>query len=95
MDEITASPPDVVEVTLVTTTACHFCEDAHARLGELAGRGLLKLSTVPADSPAGQALIGEHRPRMFPLTLVGGRFFNDGRISRGKLARLVEQLDAR
>ncbi len=86
-------PADVVTVTLVTAPACHFCDDAHERLMALAVRGLLRLVTVPADSAAGQALIAEHRPRMFPLTLLDGRFFNDGRIPRGKLARLAERLE--
>ena len=88
------SPADPVTVTLVTAEACHFCDDARERLAALERRGLLRLTTLPADSPAGQALIAEHRPRMFPLTLLDGRYFNDGRIPRGKLARLAEWLEA-
>jgi hypothetical protein len=83
------------EVTLVTAPACHFCEDARERLGELERRGLLRLALVPAESPEGQELIRWHRPGMFPLTLVEGRYFHDGRLPRGKLARLVQQLEAR
>lgn len=100
MNEIPApalpsAPTGVVDVTLVTTPACHFCDDAHERLEALDRAGLLRLRTVPADSPEGRALIAEHRPGMFPLTLVAGRHFHDGRIPRGKLARLVDHLGAR
>ena len=93
--ESLSAPDEAVPVTLVTTPACHFCDDAHARLDALDRAGLLRLTTVPAESPQGEALIAEHRPAMFPLTLVAGRHFHDGRIPRGKLARLVEHLGAR
>ncbi|MBB1509579.1 glutaredoxin [Tessaracoccus sp. MC1756] len=83
------------EVVLVTATACHFCDDAHARLHELQEVGLLRLRTVAADSDEGAALIAAHRPAMFPLTLVEGQRFHDGRIPRGKLARLRTGLEAR
>ncbi len=79
---------------LVTAPACHFCEDAQERLGPFEARGLLQLTLVPAESPDGQALIGKHRPGMFPLMLLDGRYFHDGRLPRGKLARLVQQLEA-
>ncbi|GAA4896757.1 hypothetical protein GCM10025789_13250 [Tessaracoccus lubricantis] len=95
---LTAPPradADPVEVVLVTAPACHFCDDAHQRLGELERAGLLRLTTVAAESDRGAALIAQHRPGMFPLTLVGGRRFHDGRIPRGKLARLVIELEAR
>ncbi|WGT46020.1 MULTISPECIES: glutaredoxin [Tessaracoccus] len=100
MNEIPASAPptaptEVVNVTLVTTPACHFCDDAHQRLHALERAGLLRLTAVPAESPQGEALIAEHRPGSFPLTLVAGRYFHAGRIPRGKLARLVDRLGAR
>ncbi|MHA6525747.1 thioredoxin domain-containing protein [Tessaracoccus sp. G1721] len=100
VNEIKAAPPlsaptEPVDVTLVTTSACHYCHDAHTRLDALDRAGLLRLTTVQAESPEGQALIAEHRPGLFPLTVVGGRYFHDGRIPRGKLARLVDHLGAR
>lgn len=82
-------------MTLVTAPACHFCEDAHERLGVLESRGLLTLTLVAAESPDGQALIGKHRPGMFPLMILDGNYFHDGRLPRGKLARLVQQLEGR
>lgn len=91
---LAAAPTDVVDVTLVTTPALHFCDDAHQRLHALDRAGLLRLTAVAAESPRGQALIAEHRPGSFPLTLVAGGF-HAGRIPRGKLARLVDHLGAR
>ena len=93
--ESLSAPDEAVPVTLVTILACYFCDDAHARHDALDRAGLLRLTTVPAESPEGEALIAEHRPGTFPLTLVAGRHFHDGRIPRGKLARLVEHLGAR
>ncbi|QTO38201.1 glutaredoxin [Tessaracoccus sp. MC1865] len=95
---LTAAPragTEPAEVILVTAPACHFCDDAHARLRDLQDVGLVRLRTVAADSDEGAALIAAHRPAMFPLTLVEGRRFHDGRIPRGKLARLVSELEAR
>lgn len=98
MNEILLTPltpaPGIVEVTLVTSLACHFCDDALERLGGLEHRGLLRLTTIPSDSPVGQVLIGQHRPRMFPLILLEGNYFHDGRLPRGKFARLTVQLEA-
>ena len=42
--------------TLLTTTACHLCEDAHAELARRAARGELTLEVVPLDSAEGRAL---------------------------------------
>lgn len=82
-------------MTLVTAPACHFCDDAQERLGSLEARGLIELTLVPAESQEGRALIAAHRPGMFPLILVEGRYFHDGRLPRGKLARLVQKLEGR
>ncbi len=82
-------------MTLVTAPGCHFCEDARDRLGQLETRGLLHLSIVPAESALGQELIAKHRPGTFPLLLLDDRYFHDGRLPRGKLARLVQQLESR
>ena len=76
-------------VVLVTTPACHYCEDAHQALVPLAASGSIDLETVGADSPRGVALVGAHRPAMFPLVLVDGEFLSSGRLPRGKLARTL------
>lgn len=76
-------------VTVVTSSACHFCDDAQAALAELAQAYPLTVRLVAADSSAGQALLSDHGAGMFPLVLVDGAFFSAGRLPRRKLARLL------
>lgn len=83
-----AQPGDSVPVpraTLLTTSACHLCEDAHQELSRRAERGELSLEVVPADSEQGRRVIAEHRPAMLPLVLLGGRVLGHGRLSRRRL----------
>jgi glutaredoxin len=74
-------------ITVVHTSACHFCLDA---LDTLAGLGdEIQVDSIEADSVAGMALVDTHRPTMFPLVLVNGAFFSQGRLPRGKLKALI------
>ena len=82
------------QVTLVTSPACHFCEDASVALEELARDHPLDVTTVPLGSEAGAALVAEHRPAMNPLVLLDGEFFSSGRLPRKKLVRALERRDA-
>ena len=83
-------------ITLVHTPACHFCADAQAALAELGRDFAIQVDLVAADSDAGQALIGAHRPAMFPLVLLDGAYFSVGRLPRRRLsAQLTAQLTAR
>jgi len=83
-----AHPVDALaEVTIVTSHACHLCEDA---IAELTGRAHeLTLTVVGADTPAGLELVQRHRPVMFPLVLVDGRFLSSGRLPRRKLEKAI------
>ena len=75
------------EVTIVTSDACHLCEDA---LEELARRAdELTVTVVPADTPLGRELVQWHLPTMFPLVLVDGLFFSSGRLPRRKLDKAL------
>ncbi|GGK63798.1 glutaredoxin family protein [Ornithinimicrobium pekingense] len=75
----------VPRATLLTTSACHLCEDAHAELARRAERGELSLEVVSVDSDEGRRLVATHRPAMFPLVLLGGRPLGHGRLSRRRL----------
>ena len=75
------------EVTIVTTEACHLCEDALAVLGSRVDE--LTLTVFRADTAVGANLMRRHRPVMFPLVLVDGAFLSSGRLSRHKLARAL------
>jgi hypothetical protein len=77
----------LAEVTVVTSHACHLCEDAVAELGLRADE--LTLTVVPADTPLGRELVQRHRPVMFPLVLVDGAFLSSGRLPRRKLDKVL------
>jgi hypothetical protein len=77
-------------ITLVTAPGCHFCEDAHQALTHLAADGAaVELELVEATSPAGLALLAQHRPPMNPLVLVDGAYFSAGRLPHRKLHALL------
>jgi hypothetical protein len=79
----------VPTVTVVRSASCHLCEDAREVLAEPARQSLIRVELVDADSPAGLDLVGRWRPSTFPLVLVDGAFFSQGRLSRGKLGDLL------
>jgi hypothetical protein len=76
-------------ITVVHAPACHFCADAQDALTELAQEVPIRIDLVEADSAAGMELVGIHRPTMFPLVLVDGTFFSQGRLPRRKLRTLL------
>lgn len=73
-------------ITLITSSGCHFCEDAHVALATLADQGSIALTVIDAETPDGESLIRLHRPALFPLVLLEGDFFSAGRLPRRKLA---------
>ncbi len=82
-------------VTLVRTPACHLCSDAHQALAELGRTYPMRVEVLDLDTEHGQALVGAHRPTMFPLVLVDGVFFSAGRLPRRKLRALLATRTAR
>jgi hypothetical protein len=76
-------------ITLVHAPACHFCADAETELADVAMEFDLRVDLVAADSEPGRALVDEHRPTMFPLVLMDGTFFSQGRLPRRKLRTLL------
>lgn len=81
-------------VVLLTTAACHLCEDAHEELARREALGQLTREVVTADSEQGRALIAAHRPGLFPLVLLDGRVLGHGRLSRRKLDRTLRTVKA-
>lgn len=79
--------PDVTVVTVVTSEACHFCEEAVEDLSRRADE--LDLTIIPAATPRGRELIQRHLPAMFPLVLIDGAFFSSGRLPRRKLDKVL------
>jgi glutaredoxin len=89
-----SQPPRPTSVTVVRTTACHFCEDALEALTELGQEFPLAVELLDAGEPSGVALLRRHRAAMFPLVLVDGRYFSVGRLPRRKLRALLVAQDA-
>lgn len=85
------TPSDPARITVVESEACHFCEDAHRALAELAATYPMTVDTVDLRSEAGQRLMQAHRASMSPLVLVEGEFFSHGRLPRRKLAKLLDK----
>lgn len=81
-------------ITVVSTPACHFCEDADQALQELARDFAMEVSHVALDSAEGRRLVAVHRPAMSPLVLLEGAYFSSGRLPRKKLARQLARMAA-
>jgi hypothetical protein len=89
-------------ITVVTAPACHFCFDAEVALAELSDEYALDVRHLEAADPVGRQLVQTHGVGMFPLVLVDGQFFSQGRLPRRKLCALLsarvrpgETVDAR
>lgn len=76
-------------VTLLTSSSCHLCEDAHSELLDRVATGQLGLEVVAVASPRGRALMAHHRPSLFPLVLVDGEYLSAGRLPRRKLDHIL------
>lgn len=82
----------MIEVVVLTSDACHLCDDALDALRELAPEHGLWIREIPMDSPEGLALVRQHRPAMPPAVLVDGALFSVGRLPRKKLRKLLERV---
>ena len=82
-------------ITLVHSTACHFCDEAEDVLAELGEQYAIDVTLLAAESAAGAALLAEHRPAMYPLVLVDDAYFSNGRLSRKKLVKHLDAVSAR
>jgi len=87
---------DPIPILLVTAPGCHFCDDAKEMLEGLAETFPMYVETTPLASPAGRALVMEHRVPFPPILIVDGVLFGFGRISRRRLeGRLADVAAAR
>lgn len=84
------SPGEAVEITIVQSLACHFCEDAQDVVRTLGDEYPIRLRLVDVHSDEGRTLIAQHRPAMYPLVLVGGAYLSAGRLPRGKLLKILK-----
>ena len=81
----------MTDVVVLTSPACHLCEDALEALAELGGEFPVRVREIGMESPEGRELIRMHRPAMPPAVLLDGVLFSAGRLPRKKLRRLLER----
>ncbi len=81
----------MIEVVVVSSPACHLCEDAVEALAELSNEFPLTVREVDIRSLEGEALVRAHRPPMPPAVLVNQELFSSGRLPRKKLRKLLEK----
>lgn len=79
---MTTPAAPALTVTVVTTNACHLCDDAIDVLMKNAARYQIDVREVPSSCAEGSELITHHRPPMSPLILINGEYFSSGRLPR-------------
>lgn len=86
--------PEAIDVVLVTSPGCHFCDDALQLLDELAETYPMQIATIPLLSDTGRSLLVRHRVPFPPILMIDGEYFGYGRISRRKLEEHLMRLVA-
>ena len=86
-----AGGPRPLELVVVTAPGCHLCADAERTLEAFSSAHPISFLVVDVASPEGAQLVKQHRPALQPLVLVDGERFSVGRLSRGRLRRLLEE----
>lgn len=84
----------MVDVLVVTSSACHFCEDALEALAEVAGDYALSIRAIPLESEEGREVFERFRPPMPPFVVIDGELFSAGRLPRKKLRKHLDALAA-
>lgn len=84
--------PRPIEVLVVTSPGCHFCDDGLGLLEELAEIIPIRVETIPLSSDKGRSLLVRHRAPFPPIVMIDGEFFGYGRISRRKLEAHLSRL---
>lgn len=79
----------LAEITIVESSGCHFCVDAHEVLDELSQQYPLRVITLDVHTDRGRDLMASHRAALSPLVLLDGEFFSHGRLPRRKLAKVL------
>lgn len=81
----------MTDVILLSSPACHLCEEALEALAELGRDFPIRVREIGMGTPEGLELVRIHRPAMPPAVLVDGVLFSAGRLPRTKLRRLLER----
>lgn len=81
----------MTDVVVLSSPACHLCEDALETLAEFEREFAIRVREVGMETDEGRELLHIHRPAMPPAVLVDGALFSSGRLPRKKLRRLLER----
>jgi Glutaredoxin-like domain (DUF836) len=81
----------MVDVVVVTSPACHICEDALAALAEFGEEFPLTVREVELDSDEGRTIFRRFHPPLPPFVILDGELFSAGRLPRKKLRKRLER----
>jgi len=81
----------MTDVVVLSSPACHLCQDALQALIEFGLEYPIRVREVRMETPEGRELVRIHRPAMPPAVLVDDSLFSVGRLPRKKLRRLLER----
>jgi hypothetical protein len=81
-----------VEVLVVTSAACHLCEQAKDVLERLSYVYPLQWQELDITSPEGSSIVRDSRAPFPPVVVIEGRTFGHGRLSEKRFRRHLDQL---
>ncbi|MBT8192344.1 MAG: glutaredoxin [Acidimicrobiia bacterium] len=83
---------DEIEILIVTSPACHLCEQAKDVLERLSGDYPLTWREVDMASPEGSDIVRSSRAPFPPMIVVGGQLYGYGRLSEKKLRKDLDHI---
>lgn len=81
-----------VEVLLVTSSACHLCEQAKDVLKRLANDYPLRWTAVDITSPEGSDIARASRAPFPPIVVVNGDIHGHGRLSEKRFRKDLDRI---
>ena len=84
----------MLDVLVVTSPACHLCEDALEALEGFAREYPISIRVIPLDSEEGRAVFERFHPPLPPFVVVDDELFSSGRLPRKKFRRYLERAKA-
>ena len=87
-----AGTSDPIDLLMVTSEACHFCEAAQELIAALSDEYPIRLRAVDILAAEGHQIMRHNRVPFPPALLVAGEFHGYGRISERRLRRHLNDL---
>ncbi len=80
----------MIDIVLVTSPACHFCEQAKDVLTRVADEYPIRWREIDIMSEEGAAAVRRHQVPFAPALFVDNRFHGHGRVSERKLRKALD-----